>query len=119
MLTHVITAGDAPFHQRVGKADPPLTVPRPPLIQQGLIMCVTAVGTMAGVIVYYRVLKSWRYRSIFALAQLLMFAATSLDVVLVTRLNLRLGVPDAVFVLGDEVSQSRGGRSKSATASDC
>ncbi len=55
-----------------------------------------------GIGVYSRYLKRWSYRSIFITVQILLVFTNLLDLVLVTRLNLRLGIPDAVFILGDQ-----------------
>ncbi len=36
--------------------------------------------------------------------QILMTFVSALDILLVTRINLEIGIPDKAFVLGDEVS---------------
>jgi hypothetical protein len=47
-------------------------------------------------------MSTWKYRTIFIASQFLMVGAGMLDWVLVKRLNLRVGISDKAFVLGDE-----------------
>ena len=56
-----------------------------------------------GTFVYNRYLTRWSYRAIYASTQLAMALFNLLDLVWVLRLNLRVGIPDKAFVLGEEV----------------
>lgn len=58
---------------------------------------------LVGTLVYNAFFKDISFRRIFLLAQLSLAIVSLLDVVLVTRANLKLGIPDKAFVLGDAV----------------
>jgi hypothetical protein len=61
-----------------------------------------AFGAMfLGILLYNRYLSSWRYRTIFAATMLFLALMGLMDVVLVKRWNLSLGIPDEVLILGD------------------
>lgn len=58
---------------------------------------------MAGTMVYNACFKNMPFRRIFFIAQLSLAIVSLLDIVLVTRANLNVGIPDKAFVLGDAV----------------
>mmetsp|Transcript_32556 Transcript_32556/g.41751 ORF Transcript_32556/g.41751 Transcript_32556/m.41751 type:complete len:600 (-) Transcript_32556:58-1857(-) len=68
----------------------------------GMIDLVSYLSMMVGVSVYNRFLSQWRYRQIFILAQVCLASVNLLDLVFVLRLNLKVGLPDQAFVLGEE-----------------
>ncbi|EPS69234.1 hypothetical protein M569_05531, partial [Genlisea aurea] len=72
----------------------------------GYILAVGSVGSLLGAILYQNALKNYPFRDILFWAQILSFASGMLDLVLVLRLNLKLGIPDRLFVVADvSVSQ--------------
>ena len=60
-------------------------------------------GFLAGTIFYNQFFSLWPYQKIYRLTQLLLFFCGLLDLILVSRLNLALGIPDYLFGLGDEI----------------
>ncbi|KAK9281681.1 hypothetical protein L1049_004585 [Liquidambar formosana] len=68
----------------------------------GSIFSVGAVGSLLGVLLYQNVLKNYPFRDILFWTQLLYGASGLLDLILVLRINLKLGVPDYFFVVIDE-----------------
>ncbi|PKI65955.1 hypothetical protein CRG98_013621 [Punica granatum] len=68
----------------------------------GSIFSFGAIGSLLGVFVYQNFLKSHPYRSTLFWAQLLFGLSGLMDLVLVLRLNLKLGVPDYLFVVMDD-----------------
>ncbi|KAF3787193.1 putative folate-biopterin transporter 6 [Nymphaea thermarum] len=70
----------------------------------GIIYAIGAVGSILGVILYQKVFKDYPFRTVLFLAQLLYFVSGMLDLTFVLRLNLRLGLPDYMFVVIEEMS---------------
>ena len=60
-------------------------------------------GLLLGSVCYNRFFSLWPYQKIYRLTQLLLFLSGFLDLILVSRLNLALGIPDYLFGLGDEI----------------
>lgn len=58
---------------------------------------------MIGTIIYNSLYRATRFRTILYYAQIALAVVSLLDIVLVTRLNVRMGIPDTWFVLGDEI----------------
>ncbi|TYZ61687.1 hypothetical protein PybrP1_005699 [[Pythium] brassicae (nom. inval.)] len=69
----------------------------------GTVSAFGFVFLLLGTLVYNAFFKDVSFRRIFLLAQLSLALVSLLDVVLVTRTNLKLGIPDKAFVLGDAV----------------
>ncbi|CAL5068692.1 unnamed protein product [Urochloa decumbens] len=67
----------------------------------GLIYSIGSVGSILGVLLYQSALKDYPFRSMLLWSQLLSSLAGMLDLVLVTRLNLKMGIPDYFFVVID------------------
>lgn len=67
----------------------------------GSISAVGAVGSLFGVLIYQNLLKNHPFHDILFWAQLLFGASGLLDLVLVLRINLKIGVPDYFFVVMD------------------
>lgn len=69
----------------------------------GTVSAFGFVFLLIGTLVYNAFFKDVSFRRIFLIAQLSLALVSLLDVVLVTRANLRIGIPDKAFVLGDAV----------------
>ena len=72
-------------------------------------MAMGSVGSLLGVLLYQGILKDYSFRSLLFWSQLLFGCSGFLDLALVLRLNLKLGIPDIFFAVVDEgVSQMIG-----------
>jgi len=60
---------------------------------------VGAVFSLAGVYTYNRYMKSWTYRSLLVFTNVVAAVISLSDVVIFTRINRHLNIPDKVFVL--------------------
>uniref|UniRef100_A0A5B6ZAX7 Putative folate-biopterin transporter 3 n=1 Tax=Davidia involucrata TaxID=16924 RepID=A0A5B6ZAX7_DAVIN len=78
----------------------------------GSILSVGAVGSLFGVLLYQNVFKNHPFRQVLFWAQLLYGASGMLDLILVLRINLRLGVPDYLFAVIDVAASHMIGRLK-------
>lgn len=75
----------------------------------GYIMAIGSVGALLGAILYQYGLKDYPFRDILFWAQVLSCLSGMLDIILVLRWNLKLGIPDYFFVVIDaSVSQMIG-----------
>ncbi|XP_047969746.1 probable folate-biopterin transporter 2 isoform X1 [Salvia hispanica] len=75
----------------------------------GYIMAIGSVGSLLGAILYQYGLKDYPFRDLLFWVQILYCLSGMLDLALVLRWNLKLGVPDFVFVVVDaSVSQMIG-----------
>lgn len=64
---------------------------------------VGAMCSLLGIWTYQRYMKTWRYRNMLLATNLFFSLLSLLDVVLFARINLRMGIPDHVFLLGSSV----------------
>ncbi|XVE71280.1 hypothetical protein DITRI_Ditri10aG0138500 [Diplodiscus trichospermus] len=72
----------------------------------GYIFSMGAIGALLGAILYQNLLKDQHLRDMLFWTQLLFGLAGMLDLMLVQRMNLKLGIPDYIFVvIGEAVSQ--------------
>ncbi|GER30635.1 major facilitator superfamily protein [Striga asiatica] len=78
----------------------------------GYIMAVGSIGSLLGAILYQYGLKDYPFRNLLLWAQLLSCLSGLLDLALVLRWNLRLGIPDHFFVVVDSVVSQLIGRLK-------
>jgi len=62
--------------------------------------------SLAGILSYQRFMKDWSYRRLLLGTNVMASLLSLLDVIILSRLNVRLGVPDTAFVLGSSVLQS-------------
>lgn len=69
----------------------------------GTVSAFGFVFLMIGTMLYNAFFKDMTFRRIFLIAQLSLAVVSLLDIVLVTRANLDMGIPDKAFVLGDAV----------------
>jgi len=68
----------------------------------GALEGVGAVGLFCGVVIYNKYLTTVSYRRIFLLAQMALVVYNLSDYILVKRWNLAVGLPDILFVMGDD-----------------
>ncbi|XP_010265508.1 PREDICTED: probable folate-biopterin transporter 2 isoform X2 [Nelumbo nucifera] len=78
----------------------------------GSIFSVGSVGSLLGVLLYQNILKDYQFRDMLFWTQLLYGVSGMLDLMLVLRLNLKLGVPDYFFAVIDECVSQMIGRLK-------
>jgi MFS family permease len=67
------------------------------------------VGTcmsLLGVWCYQRWMSKWNYRNLLIFTNVFLFVLSMMDVVMFSRLNLQMGIPDHYMVLGATVSES-------------
>jgi folate/biopterin transporter len=69
----------------------------------GLVAAFGSVCLLFGTLFYNAFFKDVSFRRIFLIAQISLAAVSMLEVILVTRANLQMGIPDKAFVLGDAV----------------
>ncbi|EAZ31237.1 hypothetical protein OsJ_15337 [Oryza sativa Japonica Group] len=75
----------------------------------GLVYSVGSIGSLLGVLLYQISLKDCPFRGVLFWGQVLSSLAGMLDLIMVTRLNTRIGIPDYVFaVIDNSVSQMVG-----------
>ena len=70
----------------------------------GIILAIATIGSLLGVLVYQKILKDYSFRSLLFWAQLLYGISGMLDLIMVLRLNVKLGIPDYLFAILDESS---------------
>lgn len=68
----------------------------------GFMFAIGSVGSLVGVILYQNILKDRPFRSLLFSSQLLLSLSGMLDLILVLRLNLKMGIPDYYFAVIDE-----------------
>lgn len=68
----------------------------------GMIYAIGAIASMIGVLIYHKLLKDYPFRSLLFYAQLLYGVSGLLDLVFVLRWNLKLHLPDYLFVILEE-----------------
>jgi len=68
----------------------------------GWIDCFGSFSLLAGITIYNKYLTGVSYRKIFLIAQISMVFSNLFDYVLVMRWNRAIGIPDALFVIGDD-----------------
>ncbi|RMX67468.1 hypothetical protein DD238_001293 [Peronospora effusa] len=78
----------------------------------GIVSAIGFIFLMGGTMLYNLCFANVSFRRIFLVAQLSLALVSLADVVLVTRTNLELGIPDKAFVLGDHVVADVIGRLK-------
>ncbi|KAL4087695.1 hypothetical protein PRIC1_013583 [Phytophthora ramorum] len=78
----------------------------------GTVSAIGFIFLMLGTMLYNMCFTEMSFRRIFLFAQLSLAVVSLFDVVLVTRANLEVGIPDKAFVLGDHVVADVIGRLK-------
>lgn len=66
----------------------------------GLAKVIGQMGLLMGSLMYNKYLKKASPRRVLTAVQILLSACTLADIVLVSRLNIKLGIPDQMYVLG-------------------
>ncbi|XP_010532070.1 PREDICTED: probable folate-biopterin transporter 3 [Tarenaya hassleriana] len=69
----------------------------------GSILSFGAVGSLVGILLYQNFLKNFPFRNVIFWALSLSVLSGLLDLVLVLRVNLKMGIPDYFFIVIDEV----------------
>jgi len=80
----------------------------PHFTRQFYVSVMGAIGillSMLGVLIYTTFMYNWTYRKMFFVTSALYIVTCVPNVLLFKRLNVALGIPDTVFVLGSEVVQ--------------
>ena len=67
---------------------------------------VAATFNMLGLWSYNKLTKQWRYRSLFLTTNIVLSALNMCSILIYSRVNISLGIPDKVFVLTGSVLQS-------------
>jgi folate/biopterin transporter len=67
---------------------------------------VGAVCSLIGIFSYQRFMKNWTYRGLLMMTNIVLSLLNVSDVIVLSRLNVKLGIPDTVFVLGASVLQT-------------
>ncbi|XP_010417642.1 PREDICTED: probable folate-biopterin transporter 3 [Camelina sativa] len=68
----------------------------------GSIMSFGAIGSLVGILLYQNFLKNFPFRNVVFWALSLSVLSGFLDLILVLRINLKLGLPDYFFIVVDE-----------------
>lgn len=67
---------------------------------------VGSVCSLIGIYSYQRWMKDWTYRRLLMMTNIVLSLLNMSDVIILSRLNVRMGIPDTVFVLGASVLQT-------------
>lgn len=65
---------------------------------------VSSCFSLLGLMIYNKYMHDWNYRTLLMVSNLLISVLSFLDIIMFTRMNVQLGIPDTVFVLGSSVS---------------
>jgi folate/biopterin transporter len=65
-----------------------------------------SVCSLVGILSYQRFMKNWSYRRLLLGTNVVASLLSFLDVMILSRTNVRFGIPDTAFVLGSSVLQS-------------
>merc|ERR1719409_395600 len=65
-----------------------------------------SICSLIGIYSYQRYMREWKYRSLLLMTNLVLSVLSVLDVIMLSRLNLKLGIPDHAFVLGSSIFQT-------------
>ncbi|MED6194941.1 hypothetical protein PIB30_033354 [Stylosanthes scabra] len=68
----------------------------------GVIYAIGAVASIFGVIIYHNALKEYPFRTLMFYAQLLHAISGVIDLFFILRWNLKIGIPDYIFVIIEE-----------------
>jgi hypothetical protein len=67
---------------------------------------VGSVFSLLGIVIYNRTMKNWKYRSVFLINNLLFMVINLINIMVYTRWNVKVGIPDEMFILGCDAFQS-------------
>jgi len=69
----------------------------------GFVDAIGYLGLFTGIVLYQRYLTNVSYKRIFGGAQVILVMANLLDLVLIKRWNVEIGLPDELFLVGDTI----------------
>lgn len=64
---------------------------------------VVSIVSLVGIVTYQKYASAWRYRTLLVIINVVLGLFNFLDMIFYSRLNVRMGIPDHVFVLGTSV----------------
>jgi len=67
---------------------------------------VGSVCSLIGIWTYQRYMREWKYRNLLLMTNVVLSALSVLDVIMLSRLNVKWGIPDHIFVMGASVFQT-------------
>jgi len=67
---------------------------------------VGSICSLIGIFSYQRCMKDWTYRRLLMMTNIVLSILNLSDCIILSRLNVRMGIPDTVFVLGGSVLQT-------------
>jgi hypothetical protein len=67
---------------------------------------VGSVCSLLGIWTYQRYMREWKYQSLLLMTNLVLSGLSVLDVIMLSRLNVKWGIPDHYFVMGSSVLQT-------------
>eukprot|EP00603_Paraphysomonas_imperforata_P010535 CAMPEP_0114480506 /NCGR_PEP_ID=MMETSP0104-20121206/17170_1 /TAXON_ID=37642 ORGANISM="Paraphysomonas imperforata, Strain PA2" /NCGR_SAMPLE_ID=MMETSP0104 /ASSEMBLY_ACC=CAM_ASM_000202 /LENGTH=110 /DNA_ID=CAMNT_0001655999 /DNA_START=110 /DNA_END=438 /DNA_ORIENTATION=- len=67
----------------------------------GVLKMIGYTMMFVGVVIYSRFLTRWPYRRIYIYMQVLSAVVSLCDIVIVSRLNTKIGIPDEAMLLSD------------------
>lgn len=67
---------------------------------------VSSVFSLIGIFTYQQYWKNWKYRSLIVFTNVTVAVLSFCDCIIYSRLNVKLGIPDQVFVLGTSALQT-------------
>eukprot|EP00418_Pyrodinium_bahamense_P000708 CAMPEP_0179017378 /NCGR_PEP_ID=MMETSP0796-20121207/3807_1 /TAXON_ID=73915 /ORGANISM="Pyrodinium bahamense, Strain pbaha01" /LENGTH=560 /DNA_ID=CAMNT_0020713103 /DNA_START=58 /DNA_END=1740 /DNA_ORIENTATION=+ len=65
-----------------------------------------SVCALLGILFYQRYMSTWRYRSMLVFTNLVLSGFAALDILMFARVNVKLGIPDHILVLGLSIFES-------------
>merc|ERR1719213_1203669 len=65
---------------------------------------VSSAFSLVGLAIYNKYMKEWTYRYLLIVSNLLISVLSLFDIMLFTRYNVKIGIPDTAYVLGSSVS---------------
>lgn len=100
-----LTTGGATFYFYTDQAEQYPEGPHfSPWFFASVLGFVSSLMSLLGLVTYSHYMKDWSYRKLLIVSNVLATVLSLLDIVMFLRLNLRLGIPDDVFILGSSVS---------------
>jgi folate/biopterin transporter len=67
---------------------------------------VGSLCSLVGIYTYQRYMREWKYTNLLLMTNVVLSLLSSLDVIMLSRLNVKWGIPDHVFVMGASVFQT-------------
>jgi len=67
---------------------------------------VGSVFSLVGIYSYQRYMRNWKYQNLMLMTNVVLSLLSVCDVIMLSRLNVKWGIPDHIFVLGSSVFQT-------------